>query len=152
MATSPTVIRPQSFKPCPPKISITIPAAQYQSGVIPSPAHLSTHSNPSVIGAPPPPGAGESYVNPFNYMYSGGEYVFKQFEDIVVSSAKSGLNFGERVAFYIYEKFSKWSKKWFTHFFLFIVIFLYSLIGAVIFVAVEGQCYNKLNWFSSFFF
>lgn len=82
------------------------------------------------------------YMNPFNANPGkAGELLYKQFEgfrDFTMASAKSGLNVGERFAFYIYEKFSKWSRKWFTHFFLFIVIFLYSLAGAFLFVAVEG--------------
>lgn len=82
------------------------------------------------------------YMNPFNANPGkAGEMLYKQFEgfrDFTMASAKSGLNVGERFAFYIYEKFSKWSRKWFTHFFLFIVIFFYSLAGAFIFVAVEG--------------
>lgn len=33
---------------------------------------------------------------------------------------------------------SSWSKRWFTHIFLFVVILLYSIAGAMIFIAVEG--------------
>jgi hypothetical protein len=33
---------------------------------------------------------------------------------------------------------SHWSQKWFTHFFLFVVVFGYSLLGAFIFMAIES--------------
>lgn len=87
--------------------------------------------------------AGTPYVNPFSsMMYPTTGFVFKQFEglkDFTFASAKSGLNIGEKSAFYIYEKFSKWSRKWFTHCFLFLVILLYSVAGAFMFVALEGE-------------
>lgn len=72
---------------------------------------------------------------------SAGQFMFKHlegFKDFTFASAKSGLNIGEKSAFYIYEKFSKWSRQWFTHCFLFLVILLYSIAGAYIFMAIEG--------------
>lgn len=33
---------------------------------------------------------------------------------------------------------SSWSKRWFTHIFLFVIVFLYSIVGAMIFMTVEG--------------
>lgn len=115
-------------------------------------AALSHQSHPSNPATAPP--HWPHYANPFHAMYpaggggtAAGAFMFKQFEgfkDFTFASAKSGLNVGEKSAFYIYEKFSKWSKQWFTHIFLFLVIFLYSLAGASLFVAVEGQCYRAL--------
>lgn len=34
---------------------------------------------------------------------------------------------------------SSWSKRWFTHIFLFVVVLLYSIAGAFIFVYIEGH-------------
>lgn len=60
-----------------------------------------------------------------------------------MNTAKSGLSVGEKFSFWAYNKLRAWSKKWFTHFFLLLVIALYSLLGAAIFVAVEGSVERK---------
>lgn len=126
--------------PAKPRITINIPS---QHGYGAHSPYLSTgthtaHSNSAVApGAPQWP----LYENPFT-----GANMYKQFEgfcDFTMASAKSGLGFGEKFAFYIYEKFSTWSRKWFTHIFLFLVMFLYSLAGAYIFMAVEGWYTNS---------
>lgn len=145
-AASPQISAPIIKRMAPnPRITINIPPSHY---AMPSPYQMhSTHSHPSnpttaaAAGMPPP--HWPPYANPFNEMYNGGagKFMFRQFEgfkDFTFASAKSGLNLGEKSAFYIYEKFSKWSRQWFTHCFLFLVIFLYSLAGASIFVYVEG--------------
>ncbi|KAG8276554.1 hypothetical protein J6590_062879 [Homalodisca vitripennis] len=61
------------------------------------------------------------------------------FRDFTMNTAKSGLSVGEKFSFWAYNKLRAWSRKWFTHFFLLLVIALYSLAGAAIFVAVEGS-------------
>lgn len=53
--------------------------------------------------------------------------MFKQLEGFR-DFTKAGLGQGEKVAIWIYEKFSTWSKKWFTHIFLILVLFLFSLV------------------------
>lgn len=157
--TPPMVVVPPSaiplttlkrLAPNKPHITINIPAVAAAhhggSGQTPYQLHSAALSHPSNPATAPP--HWPPYANPFNSMYpaggtAAGAFMFKQFEgfkDFTFASAKSGLNVGEKSAFYIYEKFSKWSKQWFTHIFLFLVIFLYSLAGASIFVAVEGQC------------
>lgn len=122
---------------------VMVPAGSPASGMVPIPTTKSSGGAAAQIGENPDEEAWiPYYMNPFNANPGkAGELLYKQFEgfrDFTMASAKSGLNVGERFAFYIYEKFSKWSRKWFTHFFLFIVIFFYSLAGAFIFVAVEG--------------
>ncbi|KAJ8686890.1 hypothetical protein QAD02_022684 [Eretmocerus hayati] len=52
---------------------------------------------------------------------------------------KSGLSVGEKSAFWLYDKVGSWSKRWFTHIFLFIILFLYSILGAFLFIQVEGE-------------
>lgn len=52
---------------------------------------------------------------------------------------KAGLGFGEKSAFWLYNKLKLWSKKWFTHFFLSLVLILYTIGGAFIFMAIEGE-------------
>ncbi|XP_011700566.1 PREDICTED: uncharacterized protein LOC105457541 [Wasmannia auropunctata] len=71
------------------------------------------------------------------YANRASEFVFTQFKGIK-DLTKSGLSVGEKSAYWLYEKVSSWSKRWFTHIFLFVVILLYSIAGAMIFVAVEG--------------
>uniref|UniRef100_A0A453YWD3 Potassium channel domain-containing protein n=1 Tax=Anopheles gambiae TaxID=7165 RepID=A0A453YWD3_ANOGA len=82
------------------------------------------------------------------YPAKAGEFMFKQFEgfrDFTLNTAKSGLGVGEKSVFWMYTKITKWSRKWFTHFFLFLILFLYSVAGAALFVAVEGTHEKKME-------
>ncbi|KAE8748370.1 hypothetical protein FOCC_FOCC005006, partial [Frankliniella occidentalis] len=75
------------------------------------------------------------------YPTKASEFMFKQFagfKDFTMNTAKIGLSHGEKTAFWLHGKVSSWSRRWFTHIFLFLVVFAYSLLGALIFVAVEG--------------
>lgn len=90
---------------------------------------------------------GNPYFNPFLHMYhnKASDFMFKQFEgfkDFTMNTAKSGLSAGEKSAFWFYNKLKLWSKKWFTHFFLTLCLVLYSIIGATIFMALEGKFFN----------
>lgn len=79
-------------------------------------------------------------ANPFLqalYAQKASEFMFKQFEGIN-RFTKSGLSVGEKSVVWLYTKFSKWSRKWFTHCFLFIVVTIYSAVGAALFQAIEG--------------
>lgn len=144
--SSPSVIGPPPRTrqtPAKPRITINIPPHHGYAANSPylSTAPHTAHSNSTAVaqGAPQWP----LYENPFT-----GANMYKQFEgfcDFTMASAKSGLGFGEKSAFYIYEKFSTWSRKWFTHIFLFLVMFLYSLAGAYIFMAVEGLCTKPIR-------
>lgn len=82
------------------------------------------------------------YDVPFNlYPAKAGEFMFKQFngfKDFTFNTAKSGMSFGEKILFWMYNRISSLSRQWFTHIFLFIVILLYSVGGAWLFVAIEG--------------
>lgn len=86
------------------------------------------------------------YANPFTGdkdSLTAGEFMFKQFggiKDFTWDWTKSGLNKGEKSVFYLYERISKWSRKWFTHLFLMTIVFLYTIAGASLFIAVEGTC------------
>lgn len=72
------------------------------------------------------------------YSQRAGDFVCKQFEGLN-RFTKSGLSVGEKSAVWMYAKFRTWSRKWFTHCFLFIVVLLYSIAGALVFMAVEGN-------------
>ncbi|KAK4876191.1 hypothetical protein RN001_012613 [Aquatica leii] len=52
--------------------------------------------------------------------------------------AKSGLSIGEKVTLWLYNKLSALSRKWFTHFFLSIVLIIYTVGGALVFITIEG--------------
>ncbi|XP_049296679.1 potassium channel subfamily K member 18 isoform X3 [Anopheles funestus] len=82
------------------------------------------------------------------YPAKAGEFMFKQFEgfrDFTVNTAKSGLGVGEKSVFWMYTKITRWSRSWFTHFFLFLILFLYSVAGAALFIAVEGTHEKKME-------
>lgn len=85
-------------------------------------------------------------VNPFMqalYAQKASDFMFKQFEGLN-RFTKSGLSVGEKSAVWLHTKFRKWTNKWFTHIFLFIVVTLYSVVGALLFMAIEGwQFKNK---------
>ncbi|GLG98652.1 TWiK family of potassium channels protein 18 [Gryllus bimaculatus] len=76
------------------------------------------------------------------YPNKASAFMFKGlegFKEITMNTAKSGLSVGEKTAFWLYGKISSWSRKWFTHMFLFLVVLSYSLLGAFIFRLVEGS-------------
>lgn len=88
------------------------------------------------------------YFSPFGHMYNNkaSDFMFKQFagfKDFTMNTAKSGLSAGEKTAFWFFNKLSLLSKKWFTHIFLVLCLVLYSVIGAAIFMAIEGKFIMK---------
>jgi hypothetical protein len=58
---------------------------------------------------------------------------------------KSGLGFGEKCAYWMYNKLRAWSRKWFTHMFLTIVLLLYTIGGALVFEVIEGQAESAVE-------
>lgn len=125
-----------------PKIKIQIPPPS-QQGMYFNPAspYLNTaHSNPSLqYNNSAPQWPTSPYVNPFAPTKAGMFKQFEGFKDFTWDWTKSGLNKGEKSVFYLYEKVSRWSRRWFTHIFLMTIVFLYSVAGAYIFIAVEGK-------------
>lgn len=129
-----------------PKVTIQIPppnsyVPQYQQQLPSQSPYLMTGGTtaPSQLGQPP----NWPYANPF--LANGqkaGDFVFKQFEGFKGFS-KSGFSVGERCVVWLYAKIRGWSQKWFTHFFLFFMVFLYSVAGALIFQLVEGKLFLR---------
>lgn len=81
--------------------------------------------------------------NPFfQHLYSqrAGDFVCKQFEGLN-RFTKSGLSVGEKSVVWLYAKFRKWSRSWFTHFFLFTILLAYTFGGGLLFIALEGKCH-----------
>ncbi|EEB17212.1 conserved hypothetical protein [Pediculus humanus corporis] len=68
---------------------------------------------------------------------------YENFKDFTKSTAKSGLSFGEKTLFWINGRVRQLSKRWFTHIFLFLVVLLYSFLGSLLFVTVEGTHEDK---------
>lgn len=90
------------------------------------------------------------WPNPFLqqlYAQKAGDFVCKQFEGLN-RFTKGGLSLGEKSAVWLYAKFRSWSRKWFTHFFLFLIVLLYSVLGAWIFQYLEGIFFHlyELLW------
>lgn len=115
------------------------------TSIMTSPAALSSPNRrqrpprPKITLNIPPPNNNSNIQSPFMYpppqsAMSGGtnKSGFPESEDGFMTHigdfTKAGLGHGERVALWIYEKFSKWSKKWFTHIFLALVMILYSMV------------------------
>lgn len=130
-----------------PKVTIQIPppnsyVPQYQQQLPPSPYMMTGGTTaPSQLGQPP----NWPYANPFlanGQAQKAGDFVFKQFEGFKGFS-KSGFSVGERSVVWLYAKIRGWSQKWFTHFFLFFMVFLYSVAGALIFQLVEGKLFLR---------
>lgn len=87
-----------------------------------------------------------NWPNPaLQHLYSqrAGDFVFKQFEGLN-RFTKGGLSVGEKSVVWLYAKFRSWSRKWFTHCFLFIVLLLYTVAGAAVFMAIEGNKVDNL--------
>ena len=72
------------------------------------------------------------------YSQRAGDFVFRHFEGFN-RFTKSGLSVGEKSVVWLYTKFRAWSRKWFTHCFLFIIVLLYSIAGAAVFITLEGK-------------
>ncbi|XP_017753748.1 PREDICTED: uncharacterized protein LOC108546270 [Eufriesea mexicana] len=122
---------PDTQKGPPPRLKIQLPLpGQYypQTGM----AYVPTPYGQTPI--PMTPVSGQPQVI---YSNKASEFVFSQFKGIK-DLTKSGLSVGEKSAFWLYEKVSSWSKRWFTHIFLFVIVLLYSIGGAMIFVTIEG--------------
>uniref|UniRef100_A0A8D8UMB9 TWiK family of potassium channels protein 18 n=2 Tax=Cacopsylla melanoneura TaxID=428564 RepID=A0A8D8UMB9_9HEMI len=75
------------------------------------------------------------------YPNKASDFMFKQFagfRDFTMNTAKYGLSFGEKFAFWFYNKIRTWSTQWVTHVLLMLVIMGYSLLGGLIFQYAEG--------------
>lgn len=141
---------------------------QQQQPITPPPSRLSNRppriniknlnagsNNGSVMGQSMPPtaqapytaqtthtmgaaGAGDQPYWPQYNPFAEGNFMAKGFDGLV-DFTKTGMSFGEKFTFGLYEKFSKWSKRWFTHMFLLTIVTLYCVGGALLFGAIEGK-------------
>lgn len=121
-----------------PRIKIQIPPHN-QSGNFAyfnaaSPYPMSTTSNPSMYANNAPQWPASPQYAPKSMMKQ-----IEGFKDITWDWTKTGLNHGEKSVWYLYERISRWSRRWFTHIFLMTIVFLYSVAGAYIFIAIEGR-------------
>lgn len=131
-------------------LSAPRPARPKVTLVMPRPNFIYERSSPAVVSIPIQPYTAASSVHPANLPFNSnqffqhiqaqraGDFVSKHFEGLN-KFTKSGLSVGEKSVVWIYSKFTKWSRKWFTHIFLFLVVFLYTVAGAYIFRAIEGE-------------
>ncbi|KAH8386035.1 hypothetical protein KR200_008676 [Drosophila serrata] len=76
------------------------------------------------------------YWPPVANPFGSGNFMTKGYEGFL-DLTKSGMSFGEKFTFGLYNKFSKWSRRWFTHMFLLFVLGLYSVGGALLFQTIE---------------
>ncbi|XP_015594221.1 TWiK family of potassium channels protein 18 isoform X3 [Cephus cinctus] len=124
----------------PPRPKITLPVpGQYPQYPQTSLGYVTTPYGQTPI--PLTPVSGQPHMM---YANKASGFMFAQLKGLR-NFTKSGLSVGEKCAFWLYEKVSSWSKKWFTHIFLFFIVLLYSIAGAMIFIAVEGNYENELR-------
>lgn len=144
-STPPPPLPPSRFANRPPRIIIRNPHSTNGSAMGSMPPTAATigpytAQTNNTLGASSmgtvPPGAPywPNYSNPF----AAGNFMAKGFEGFV-DFTKSGMSFGEKFTYGLYDKLSKWSKKWFTHLFLLTVAALYTVGGALLFQAVESK-------------
>lgn len=144
---SPAIQLPPSGQTPRPRVMLNMPMNNpyYSPAISPYLNAAGTHTYPSQYGGGPPQWPPSTpYASPFvapTYHAKAGEFMFNQFQGFK-DFTKSGLNMGEKSAFYIYNKFSRLSRRWFTHIFLLFIVFLYSVAGAFLFSAVEGLYYK----------
>ncbi|KAI5714034.1 hypothetical protein M8J76_009891 [Diaphorina citri] len=111
------------------------------------PSSYKSYTPAGMINIPLTPGAtipAATYIQA--YPNKASEFMFKQFagfKDFTMNTAKSGLSFGEKFAFWMYNKMRSWSTQWFTHVFLMLVVVAYSLLGGFIFHVWEGEAELK---------
>ncbi|XP_074107981.1 uncharacterized protein LOC141533165 [Cotesia typhae] len=115
-----------------PKIQLPVPGQYTHYAQTPT-GYVATSYGQTPI--PVTPGSVQPQVL---YVNKASEFMFAQFKGIK-DFTKSGLSLGEKSAFWLYGKVSSWSKRWFTHIFLSVIMLLYSVAGAFIFVYVEGR-------------
>nr|XP_023029019.1 TWiK family of potassium channels protein 7 isoform X2 [Leptinotarsa decemlineata] len=112
--------------------------------IIPPPLVQKQHTTPYTahMGYTPVSLGPNMKPTPDMYGRKASVFVFDQFnglKDFTMNTAKSGLGIGEKCSYWCYAKLKSWSRKWITHWFLTIVLFIYTIGGAVIFVTTEGQ-------------
>lgn len=127
-------IQPEAVRNQRPRVTLMIPEPSgYPDTMQHSPYIMTAATSLPSQGQP-------GWPNPFLqqlYAQKAGDFVCKQFEGLN-RFTKGGLSMGEKSAVWVYAKFRSWSRKWFTHCFLFIVVLLYSIAGAMIFIYLEG--------------
>jgi hypothetical protein len=128
-------------RPSRPRVTLLIPPRNFHE------ESLQQNSSPFVpmtAASSLPPNVEASPFVQALYAQRAGDFMFKQFEGLN-RFTKSGLSVGEKSVVWLHTKFRKWSRKWFTHIFLFLVVTLYSVAGALLFMAVEGMS-NLINY------
>lgn len=126
-----------------PRVSLKIPQTSFRDN--PSPMQRSPYIATAATSQPGPDQP--DWPNPIIeqlYTQRAGDFVLKQFSGLN-RFTKSGLSVGEKSVVWLYAKFRTWSRKWFTHCFLFIIVLLYTLAGSAIFMALEGMLRNLWN-------
>jgi hypothetical protein len=123
-----------------PKVTLVMPQSNFPHQTQDTSAlSFPIQPSPYMLSANP-----SSIHNPFMqhlYNQKTSDFVSKHFEGLN-KFTKSGLSLGERSVVLVYTKFRNWSQKWITHIFLFLIVLLYTLAGAFIFRAIEGNVFE----------
>nr|XP_036669308.1 TWiK family of potassium channels protein 9 isoform X2 [Drosophila suzukii] len=78
------------------------------------------------------------YWPPMANPFGSGNFMTKGYEGFL-DLTKSGMSFGEKFTFGMYNKLSNWSRRWFTHIFLLLILALYNAGGALLFMYIENH-------------
>jgi len=78
------------------------------------------------------------YWPPMANPFGSGNFMTKGYEGFL-DLTKSGMSFGEKFTFGMYNKLSNWSRRWFTHIFLLLILALYNAGGALLFMYIESE-------------
>lgn len=127
-AATPSTPPPSRRSNRPPRINIHNIQNNYGSSPLPPSAQLQTSQTNYMAPNWPP------MSNPFG----PGNFMTKGYEGFL-DLTKSGMSFGEKFTFATYNKISTWSRRWFTHMFLLIILALYNIGGAKLFQTVERK-------------
>lgn len=108
-------------------------------------ARLTSYANSPIYSTRTPP---NFVITPepesFNYANRVTSFIGQNFKDIH-SFAKLNLSRGESSILWLYHKVYSWSRKWFTHCFLAIIVIMYTLLGAWLLRLYEGKLKYSLQ-------
>ncbi|CAB0037799.1 unnamed protein product [Trichogramma brassicae] len=153
--SSPSVPKRREF-PTRPRLKIPLPHVAHQlhfptmahhhhhpaapRGPYASPAGLPKYihgQTPTTVPLTPTSHTGiPTIVYPSDKPHDG--FVLTQLKDLQ-NWTKSGLSIGEKCVLWLYGKVSSWSKRWFTHIFLCLILLAYTVVGAFLFISIEGN-------------
>ena len=135
------------IRPRPPKLNVRAAAAAGGAG-----AGAASRQDPEAGQPPPEQSQSEAWGLTMPSVLSSmdktkvASYLQSRMKDVkdgAFQTAKSSLSFGERFTLAMLDKMKRWSRRGFTHIFLFVVLMTYNAIGACIMMILEKPEANQ---------